>query len=121
MIDPTPSDTERERLELRYADLTAINEAQQRLKAARRSVHLANLKRARREARVQRALRDFEDSIREIEVAEAALKVAQQTNDRVFMDAVTHRLAEEAHKVATESINQLQSDPPTINQVIDQS
>lgn len=86
------SNGERERLEQRIADMKAILEARQRLKAARRSLHLASLKRARRAARVQRALRALEDSIGEVDAAQAALKIAQKTNDRAFLDAANHAL-----------------------------
>lgn len=86
------SNGERERLEQRFADMKAILEARQRLKDAKRSLYLVNRKRARRAARVQAALQAFEDIITEVDAAQAALKIAQQANDRAFLDAANHGL-----------------------------
>ena len=92
MITDQSSERDRTRLEQRFADMKAILEAQQRLKAARRCLHLANLKRARRAARVEAALQAFHDSVSAVDVAQADLKVAQEANDLAFLNAANHAL-----------------------------
>lgn len=82
------------RMQQRYVDLQAINDAQKRLKDAKVALRLANRKRDRRVARVQAALKALEESLSEIENKHIALKVAQKINDRAFQAAAQNRLKE---------------------------
>lgn len=81
-----------ERQEQHVADMDVIYRAGAHLRAMKRTLHLLNLKRARRIGRVQVALRALKDVISEIETAQVNLTEAQKANDRAYLDAATHAL-----------------------------
>lgn len=59
-----------------------MNEAQQRMSAAKRALRLAEAKRTRRIARIEKAVRAFQDSTIFVHGAQADLKVAEEDYDR---------------------------------------
>lgn len=90
---PIDGEETRALMEQRVADWKAITDGQRNLKAARRALHQANLKRTRLAKRVETALRAFEEGCAAADAAQAALKIAQADNDRAFADAAKHSLA----------------------------